>query len=120
MRNYSPTNNFFMVDVLDTNVVLGGEWVYALGNATTNWQKLEMEFKGSDGKPVVLRGMHSYPPQTILAHQMEAYLQHGDVEWTIELQISELGTQAQAIHPDIEALLERHRGFLAMFRQLDC
>ena len=67
-----------------------------------------MEFKGLNENLVVLRGMHSYPPQIVLAHWMGANLRHGDVECAVELRISESGARAQATHPDILALLERH------------
>ena len=62
MGNYSMTIDFFLVDVLNTNMVMGVQWLYSLGRVTTDWRKLEMEFTGSDGKLVVLRGMHLYPP----------------------------------------------------------
>lgn len=49
MGNYSLTDHFLVVDVPDTNVVLGVQWLYALGKVTTNWQKIDMELKGPDG-----------------------------------------------------------------------
>ena len=88
MGNYSMTDHFFVVDVLDTNVMLGVQWLYSLGRVTTNWKQLVMEFVGPNGKLVVLRGMHSYPPQTVWAHKMEADLRHGDIAWAVELRIS--------------------------------
>ena len=42
--------------------------------------KLEMEFNGPDSKLVVLRGMHSYPPQIVSTYRMEVDLRHGDIE----------------------------------------
>lgn len=108
MGNYSLIDHFFLVDVPNTNVVLGGQWLYSMRRVTIDWQKLEMEFMGPDGKLVLLRGMHSYPPQTVLSHRMEADLWHGDVVWIVELRISETRAQAQPVHPDILALLERH------------
>lgn len=50
-----------------------------------------MEFIGLDGKLVVSRGMHSYPFKKILTHMMEADLRHGDIDWVVELRISEIG-----------------------------
>ena len=61
MENYSLTDHFFVVDIPDTNVVLGVQWLYTLGKVTTDWKQLEMEFKGPNGRPVLLRGIHSYP-----------------------------------------------------------
>jgi len=67
-----------------------------------------MEFTGLDGKLVVLRGMHSYPPQTVSVHRMEADLRHGDIAWAVELRVSEVGGQAQSPPPDIQGLLDRY------------
>ena len=85
------TYHFFAVDVPDTNVVMGVQWLYYLGRVTIDWKQLVMEFTRLDGKQVVLRGMHSYPPQTVSAHRMEADLRHGDMAWVVELRISKVG-----------------------------
>ena len=53
--------------------------LYSLRHVTTDRRKLEMEFIGIDGKLVVLRGMHSYPPHTLSAHRMEFDMRHGDI-----------------------------------------
>jgi len=37
MGNYSVTDHFFVVDVSDTNVVMGVQWLYSLGRFTTDW-----------------------------------------------------------------------------------
>ena len=68
-----------------------------------------MEFIGSDGNLVVLRGMHSYPPQIVYAHRMEANLRCDDIEWVVELRILETRGMKQQTHSDILALLERHQ-----------
>ena len=44
LGNYTITDDFFMVKVPDTNVVLGVQWLYSLGKYTTNYQTMEMEF----------------------------------------------------------------------------
>lgn len=36
MGNYSMTDHFFVVDVPDTNVVMGVQWLYSLGRVTTD------------------------------------------------------------------------------------
>lgn len=57
---------------------------------------------------MVLRSMHLYPPQTVLAHRMEANLRHGDIAWVVELRISEVGVKAKPPHLDIQVILERY------------
>jgi len=39
---------------------------------------------------------------------MEAYLQHGDLAWAVELRFSEVGGQAQSLPPNIQGLLDRY------------
>jgi len=46
LGNYTITNEFFMVKVPNTNVVLGVQWLYSLGKYSTNYQTMEMEFQG--------------------------------------------------------------------------
>ena len=52
--------------------------------------------------------MHTYPPQTVSAHQMEADFWKGDIEWVVELRASKAETIVQAVHPDIQAILDRY------------
>lgn len=91
MGNYSVINNLFFIDVQDTNVVMGVQWLYLLVHVAIDWKKLETKFVGPGGKLVVLRGMHSYPLQTVSTHRMEDNLRHGDIAWVVELHILESG-----------------------------
>ena len=54
LGNYSLIDNFFVVDVPATNVVLGVQWLYSIGKYSTDYRTMEMEFLGPDGKMVVL------------------------------------------------------------------
>jgi hypothetical protein len=74
LGNYTITDDFFVVKVPDTNVVLGVQWLYSLGKYSTNYQTMEMEFQGQDGRRVVLRGMNTYPPKVVTAKKMEAVM----------------------------------------------
>ena len=59
------TDSFYVVDVSDTHVVLGVQWLYSIEKYTTDYWAVEMEFQGPDGKQVVLRGMNTYPPKPV-------------------------------------------------------
>ena len=84
LGNYSLTNDFFIVDETDTNVVLRVQWLYYIGKYSTNYQMTEMEFQGPDGKRVVLRGMNIYPTKVVSSQRMEVVLRHRDIEWEAE------------------------------------
>ena len=41
-------------------------------------------------------------------HRMEVDLRHGDIEWAIELRVSEACGETKPPHPDIQAILDRY------------
>ena len=43
--NYTFVDIFYVVDVVDTNVVLGVQWMYYIGEHTLNYQIPEINFK---------------------------------------------------------------------------
>jgi hypothetical protein len=50
LGNYTVRDTFYVVDLSDTDVVLGVQWLITLGKITTNYQTLEMGFRDSDGR----------------------------------------------------------------------
>jgi hypothetical protein len=59
-----------------------------LGKITTNYQILEMGFRDSDGKRIILRGMSTRAPRTFSAKRMERIFIHGEVEYVEEFLIT--------------------------------
>jgi hypothetical protein len=45
LGNYTVRDIFYVIDLSDTDVVLGVQWMITLGKITTNYQTLEMGFK---------------------------------------------------------------------------
>jgi hypothetical protein len=81
LGNYTVRDKFYVVDLSDTDVVLGVQWMITLGKITTNYQTLEMGFRDQDGKKVVLRGMSTGAPRTVSAKRMERIFRHGEVAY---------------------------------------
>jgi hypothetical protein len=81
LGNYSVTDVFYVVDLSDTDIVLGVQWLYSLGKITMNYQTLEMGFRDVEGKKVVLRGMSNGKPRTVSTKRMERIFRHGDVAY---------------------------------------
>jgi hypothetical protein len=77
-----------VVDLSNTDVVLGFQWMITLGKITTNYQTLEKGFRDRDGKKVVLRGMLTGAPRTVSTKRMERIFRHGEVAYTIECLIT--------------------------------
>ena len=40
------TDSFYVVDVSDTHVVLGIQWLYSIGKYTRDYREMEMAFQG--------------------------------------------------------------------------
>jgi hypothetical protein len=77
-----------VVDLSDTDVVLGVQWMITLGKITTNYKTLEMGFIDQGGKKVVLTGMSTLPPRTVSTKRMERIFRHGEVEYATECLIT--------------------------------
>ena len=64
MGTYTLVYHFFVVDISDTNVILGVQWLITLGKVTTDWEALQMEWVDKkSGEPQMIKGMHTYPSQ---------------------------------------------------------
>jgi hypothetical protein len=81
LGNYTMTNTFYVVDLSDTVVVLGVQWLYSLGEIGFNYQTLTMSFRDASGSRVVLRGMSTGAPRAVSAKWMERIFRHDDVAY---------------------------------------
>jgi hypothetical protein len=111
LGNYTMRDTFYVVDLSDTDVVLGVQWLITLGKITTNYQTLEMGFRDSEGKRIVLRGMSTGAPRTVSTKRMERIFRHGEVVYAAECLIT---TQRdsdgqQQYQTEIRTLLGRHQ-----------
>jgi hypothetical protein len=88
LGNYTLKDTFYVVDLSNTYIVLGVQWLITLGKITTKYQTLEMGFKDSDGKRVVLRGMSTRAPRTVSAKRMERIFRHGEAKFATECLIT--------------------------------
>jgi hypothetical protein len=77
LGNYTMRDTFYVVDLADTYVVLGVQWLITLGKISTNHQTLEIVFRDSEGKKIVLRGMSTGALRTVSTKRMERIFRHG-------------------------------------------
>jgi len=82
LGNYTLTDDFYIVDLAYTHVVLGIQWLYSLGDIHMNYKDMRMDFHEKDGKRVVLRGMSTCSPMIVSNQRMEALFRHGDMTCT--------------------------------------
>jgi hypothetical protein len=71
LGNYTLTDTFYVVDLSDTDAVLGIQWLYSLGEIGFNYQTLTMSFRDGSGLGVVLRGISTGAPRAVSAKRME-------------------------------------------------
>jgi hypothetical protein len=88
LGNYTVRDTFYVVDLSDTDVVLGVQWMITLGKITTNYQTLEMGFRDHEGKNVFLRGMSTGAPMTVSAKRISRIFRHGEVSYATECLIT--------------------------------
>jgi hypothetical protein len=88
LGNYTVRDTFFVVDLSDIDVVLGVQWLITLGKITTNYQTLEMGFRDSEEKRIVLRGMLIGAPKTVSSKRMVRIFRHGEVAYVVECLIT--------------------------------
>ena len=77
--NYTFVDSFYVVDVADTDVVLGVQWLYSIGKDSVNYQIPEMKFQDSIGVLRVVRGQDTYPKHVVNCNNMRSILRHGDI-----------------------------------------
>ena len=81
--DYNVTDRFYVVNVVDTNVVSRFQLLYSIVNRTIDYQFLEMKFQDAGGKEVELRVVNTYPKQVVIAHSMRSIIIHGYIEWDV-------------------------------------
>jgi hypothetical protein len=110
LGNYTLTDTFYVVDLSDTDVVLGVQWLYSLGEIGFNYQTLTMSFRDASGSRVVLRGMSTGAPRAVSTKRMERIFRHGDVAYAAECLITTRKDSEgrEQYHPQIRELLGQY------------
>ena len=70
LGDYTVKEKFYVVNVADTNMVLGVQWLYSISDHSMNYKILQISFKDAEGKSLVLKGMNYYPSQVIFSTTM--------------------------------------------------
>ena len=73
-----------MVDIPDTNIILGVQWLSTLGPITTNYKTMEMSFNTEEGKRVMLKGMTGDSPRVVTAKKMHAIFRREEIVFAVE------------------------------------
>ena len=81
LDNCTVIDDFYVVELQDTNVILGVQWLVSIGKHSIDYQAMEMEFKAADGRKVILWGMSNDAPRIVSSKRMDGIFKHEDVSY---------------------------------------
>jgi hypothetical protein len=110
LGRHDLAQDFYVMDLPDTNIILGVQWLSTLGPITTNYKTMEMSFTEENGKKVVLRGMSGNTPRVVTAKRMEAIFRREDIAYVVECRISVRVDKKGETHysPEIQRIINKH------------
>ena len=76
------------MELPDTNIILGVQWLSTLGPLTTNYKTMEMSFTEESGRKVVLRGMSGNTDRVVTTKRMEPIFKREEIVYAVECRIS--------------------------------
>jgi hypothetical protein len=72
LGRHDLVQDVYVMDLPDTNIILGVQWLSTLGPITTNYKTMEMSFTKESGRKVVLRGMTGNSTKVVTVNIMVA------------------------------------------------
>jgi hypothetical protein len=88
LGRHDLAQDFYVMDLPDTNIILGVQCLSTLGPITTNYKAMEMSFTEESGRKVVLRGMSGNTARVITTKRMEAIFRRKEIAYAAECRIS--------------------------------
>jgi hypothetical protein len=100
----------YVMDLPDTNIILGVQWLNTLGPITTNYKTMEMSFTEEGGRKVVLWGMTGNVAKVVTAKRMEAIFQREEIVYVVKCMIVTCMDEHGKVHytPEIKDIFDRH------------
>jgi hypothetical protein len=110
LGNHTITDDFYVMELPNTNVILGVQWLVSIGKHSVDYQAMQLDFKAADGKKVVLRGMSNDAPRIVSTKQMEGIFRHGDVTYATKCLITteKPSDNSHQYHTNIQTLSSKH------------
>jgi hypothetical protein len=110
LGRHDLVQDVYVMDLPDTNISLGVQWLSTLGPITTNYKTMEMSFTEESRRKVVLRGMTSNTARVVIAKRMEAIFRREEIVYVVECKISTRVDKKGKIHyaQEIQRIIDKH------------
>jgi hypothetical protein len=110
LGRHELVQDVYVMDLLDTNIILGVQWISTLGPITTNYKIMEMSFIEEGGRKVVLWGMIGNVAKVVTAKRMEAIFRRDEIVYATKFRISACVDDKGKVHytPEIQEILDKH------------
>ena len=108
MGDYQLKTHMFAIHMGGCDIILGADWLRALGPITMDFQELYMSFKQNNSTHT-LRGLQAEAPSIISSHRMEKLLKKGHHGVIAQFNaIQAVATKSLPIHPEMQQILNKH------------
>jgi hypothetical protein len=110
LGRHDLAQEFYVMDLPDTNINLGVQWLITLGPITTNYNTKEMYFTEESGRRVVLRGMLGNTTGVVTTKHMEAIFRREEIVYDVEYNILARVDKKGKVHypPKIQRIIDIH------------
>jgi hypothetical protein len=110
LGRHEMVHDVYVMDLLDTNIILGAQWLSTLGPITTNYKTMEMSFTEEGGQKILIWGMTGNAAKVVTAKRMEAIFRRDEIVYAAECRISTRVDEQGKVHytPKIKEILDKH------------
>jgi hypothetical protein len=110
LGRHDLVQDVYVMDLPDTNIILGVQWLSTLGPITTNYKTMEMSFIEESGRKVVLRSMTGNTTRVVTTKRMEAIFRREEIVYVVECKISTRVDKKGKVHyaPEIQRIIDKH------------
>jgi hypothetical protein len=110
LGRHDLVHDVYVMDLPDTNIILGVQWLSTLGPITTNDKTMEMSFTEEGGRKVVLWGMTGNSAKVVTIKRMEAIFRREEIVYAAECKILARVDNQGKVHytPEIQEIIDKH------------
>jgi hypothetical protein len=110
LGRHDLVQDVYVMDLPDTNIILGVQWLSTLGPITTNYKTMEMSFTEEGGRKVVIQGMTDNSTKVITTKRMEAIFRREEIVYATECKISAHVDKQGKVHYtlEIQEIIDKH------------